>query len=324
MDDAFRLRINHANVAGGRLVDPASPTGYDPADRTDVFADALAAGRPHILTVSELDAGRGSRQLERLADRSLGSGAHREMQPWSDSHIPGVRNLGVGIASVFPLLDVERLRLPDPPFEALHWRTGERFPWHAKGMVVARCETPAGDVHIVAGQVHPVHMARTRDGVEYSYNEGAGREFGRSTAAFLSERLAERGIERAVIVGDLNMPDPRAFFTRVGDTALVDVFGPGTPPATTPDGRSIDRAFVTEDLRPAGHRVVPLDGADHFPVFFEVEVPRRPAAAPKGRALGLGDTPAMTPERLTEGRAHPPAPRPPAARPATAPRRLGG
>ncbi len=293
------LRVTMANVAGGRLVDRSTKSGYAPHDRTEEFAAALAAGGPDILIITELDCGPGSQQLDQLAERALGQPPEATAQhAWSPSHIPGVRRLGVGIASRYPLHDITRVDLPDPPFDMLHWSTGEKLEWHPKGLLVSRCQTPEGDVHIVGGQIHPIHMARSAEGVEYSYREGVGREFGRELSDFLSGRLTEIGVERAIIAGDLNMPDPREFFAYIGDTALADVFGSGIPPATTPDGRSIDRAFITENLGVRGYQVSPLPGADHYPVGFEVEIREAGTAPPKGVSHRLYGAPGISPAHL--------------------------
>ncbi|MFC3998005.1 endonuclease/exonuclease/phosphatase family protein [Nocardiopsis sediminis] len=319
MDDLPRIRVNMANVAGGRLTDPSGPNGYAPGDRTDVFADAVSVGRPHVIVLSELDCGPESRQIERLSARALGTtGVHTAKESWSDSHVPGVERLGLGIASCFPLHDVQRIDLPKPPFELLFWNSGARLPWHDKGLLVARCEAPGGDVHIVAAQLHPLHIGRTPDGALHSYDHGAGREFGLRISEFIAERLAALGVRRMILAGDLNMPDPRALFSRLGDIALVDVFGPGAPPATTPDGRSIDRAFVSEELRPLAHQVIPVPGADHFVVSFEVEDGRRRAADAQTLARSLGDAPAMSPDHLTSARGHAPSARRPVTSPSPA------
>lgn len=251
-----------ANVAGGRLVD--QDKRYVDADRTPDFGAVIAGLRPDVLIVTELDCD--GDQLERLATAAMpGRDLHLLRHDWSDSHIPGVRRLGVGIASTYPLQELDRINLPDPPFELLHWSTGERLDWHQKGFLVARGDFgPIGQVDIVGGQICPIHIARSVDGVEYSYTEGAGRRFGAEMTTFLGRELEARGVRRAVIAGDLNMPQPKDFFARLGRLDLVDGFG-HQPPSTTPDGRSIDRIFLTDDLAARSVEVVQLPGADHFP-----------------------------------------------------------
>lgn len=251
-----------ANVAGGRLVD--QDKRYVDADRTPDFGAVIAGLRPDVLIVTELDCD--GDQLERLATAAMpGRELHLLRHDWSDSHIPGVRRLGVGIASTYPLQELDRINLPDPPFELLHWSTGERLDWHQKGFLVARGDFgPIGQVDIVGGQICPIHIARSVDGVEYSYTEGAGRRFGAEMTTFLGRELEARGVRRAVIAGDLNMPQPKDFFARLGRLDLVDGFG-HQPPSTTPDGRSIDRIFLTDDLAARSVEVVQLPGADHFP-----------------------------------------------------------
>jgi endonuclease/exonuclease/phosphatase family metal-dependent hydrolase len=199
---------------------------------------------------------------------------------FSDSHIPGVERLGVGIASSYPLTELERIDLPDPSIDFLHWRTGEPLDPHPKGFLVARGDFGAlGEVDIVGGQVCPVHMFRTAEGVEYSYREGAGRVYGAEMTAYLQRELEARGVRRAVVAGDLNMPNPRDFFGE--KLGLVDAFG-DPPPATTPDGRSIDRLFSTRNLVAREVEVVPLPGADHYPVVCRLDR-RQPEAPAIGR-----------------------------------------
>jgi endonuclease/exonuclease/phosphatase family metal-dependent hydrolase len=266
------ISLAFANVAGGRLV---GPEGYAAADRTADFARALAALRPDVLIVTELDTG--GDQLDRLAAAAMpGRRTYSVRHGFSDSHIPGVQQLGVGIVSLYRLTELERIDLPDPAIDFLHWRTGEPLDPHPKGFLVARGEFGAlGELDIVGGQVCPVHMFRSAEGVEYSYQEGVGLAYGAQLAAHLHAELEARGVLRAVVAGDLNMPNPREFFgERLG---LVDAFG-DPPPATTPDGRSIDRLFCTRDLVARETEVVPLPGADHYPVVCRLD--RRPPEAP--------------------------------------------
>jgi endonuclease/exonuclease/phosphatase family metal-dependent hydrolase len=84
-----------------------------------------------------------------------------------------------------------------------------------------------------------------------------------------------RGVRRAIVAGDLNMPNPGDFFGK--SLGLVDAFG-NPPPATTPDGRSIDRLFTTPDLAARDVEVVKLPGADHYPVVCRLD--RRPPEEP--------------------------------------------
>ncbi|HEY3560354.1 MAG TPA: endonuclease/exonuclease/phosphatase family protein [Kribbella sp.] len=265
------ISIAFANVAGGRLV---GPDGYLATDRTADFGRALAAMRPDVLIVTELDPD--GDQLERLAAASMpGRPANLVRHGFSDSHIPGVARLGVGIASTYPLTGLERIDLPNPPIDFLHWQTGEPMDPHPKGFVVARGEFGAlGDVGIVGGQVCPIHMFRSAGGVEYTYREGVGREYGEQLTAYLRAEFARRGMARYVVAGDLNMPNPRDVFGRLD---LVDGFG-DPPPATTPDGRSIDRLFSTRDLVTRDVEVNRVPGADHYPVVCRLD--RRPSAAP--------------------------------------------
>ncbi|GAA1615996.1 endonuclease/exonuclease/phosphatase family protein [Kribbella karoonensis] len=266
------ISIAFANVAGGRLV---GPDGYAGADRTADFGRALAGMRADVLIVTELDT-RGD-QLERLGAAAMpGRELSFARQEFSDSHIPGVERLGVGIVSAYPLTELERIDLPDPPIDYLHWRTGEPMDPHPKGFVVARADLgPSGAVDIVGGQVCPIHMFRSAEGVEYSYREGVGHSYGMEMAEYLKEELAARGVRRGVVAGDLNMPNPRGFFgERLG---LVDAFG-DPPPATTPDGRSIDRLFCTRDLVTREAEVVQVPGADHHLVVCRLD--RRPPDPP--------------------------------------------
>ncbi len=270
------ISIAFANVAGGRLV---GPDGYDDADRTADFGQALAGLQPDVLIVTELDPD--GDQLERLAAAAMpGRKTYHLRHGFSDSHIPGVERLGVGIASTYPLTELERIDLPDPSIDFLHWRTGEPMDPHPKGFLVARGDFGAlGEVDIVGGQVCPIHMFRSASAVEYTYREGPGREFGAQMTAYLREELAARGVRRAVVAGDLNMPNPREFF---GETlGLVDAFG-DPPPATTPDGRSIDRLFSTPDLVTRDVEVVQVPGADHFSVVCRL-TRRQPDAPAIGR-----------------------------------------
>ncbi|HZX01531.1 endonuclease/exonuclease/phosphatase family protein [Kribbella sp.] len=275
------ISIAFANVAGGRLV---GPDGYAAEDRTADFGRALAGLRPDVLIVTELDTT--GDQLERLGAAAMpGRSLSYAAQEFSDSHIPGVERLGVGIVSTYQLTELERIDLPNPSIDYLHWRTGAPMDPHPKGFVVAR--TSFG-LNIVGGQVCPLHMFRSADGVEYTYQEGAGREYGVQLAAYLQEALAARGVRTGVVAGDLNMPNPREFFgERLG---LVDAFG-DPPPATTPDGRSIDRLFCTPDLVGRGVEVVRVPGADHFPVGCRL-ARREAAPVAAGRVRGLSKPPA--------------------------------
>ncbi|TDW14073.1 endonuclease/exonuclease/phosphatase family protein [Kribbella kalugense] len=265
------ISIAFANVAGGRMVDDV---GYVDADRTADFGQALAGLRPDVLIVTELDPD--GDQLERLAAAAMpGRKAHLLRHSFSDSHIPGVEHLGVGIASQYPLTELERIDLPNPPIDFLHWRTGKPMDAHPKGFLVARGDFGAlGEVDIVGGQVCPLHMFRSASGVPYTYREGPGQEYGEQLTAYLRQELAARGVRRAVVAGDLNMPNPREVFGRLD---LVDGFG-DPPPATTPDGRSIDRLFSTRDLVTREVEVLQLPGADHYPVVCRVA--RRQADVP--------------------------------------------
>jgi len=185
------MRIVFANVAGGRLVD--ADNRYVDDDRTDAFGRALACLRPDVLIVTELDCG--SDQLERLAARAMpGFRQPLVRHGFSDSHIPGVTKLGVGIVSTYPLTDLGRIDLPDPPFEMLHWNTGQRLDWHPKGFLVARVDLgELGQVDVAGGQVCPIHMARSADGAEYSYTEDPARQFGTEMTAYLGRELEARG-----------------------------------------------------------------------------------------------------------------------------------
>ena len=75
------------------------------------------------------------------------------------------------------------------------------------------------------------------------------------------------------------MPNPEDFFAK--SLGLVDAFG-NQPPATTPDGRSIDRLFSTPDLVVRDFEVLQLPGADHYPVVCRVDR-RNPEAPGIGR-----------------------------------------
>ncbi|MFI7065565.1 endonuclease/exonuclease/phosphatase family protein [Kribbella sp. NPDC050124] len=272
------MRIAFANVAGGRLVDDNNR--YVDADQTHVFGTALAELQPDVLLVTELDCD--SDQLERLAAAAMpGRAVHPPLsERFSNSHIPGVDRIGVGIASSYPITDLGRIDLPDPPFEMLHWRTGEPLDWHAKGFVVARLDLgEQGTVDIAAGQVCPVHMARSVDGVEYTYSEEPARSYGKEMTAHLARELEARGVRRLIVAGDLNMQNPRDFFTE--QLGLVDGFSDPLP-ATTPDGRSIDRIFTSPSLAVGDVEVVRLAGADHYPVGCQVTA--RPS---QERAIGM-------------------------------------
>jgi endonuclease/exonuclease/phosphatase family metal-dependent hydrolase len=285
------ISIAFANVAGGRLV---GPDGYLAADRTADFGRALASMRPDVLVVTELDAD--GDQLERLAAAAMpGRPANLVRHGFSDSHIPGVARLGVGIASPYPLTELDRIDLPDPPIDFLHWRTGEPMDPHPKGFVVARGDFGTlGEVDIVGGQVCPIHMFRSAEGVEYTYQEGVGRAVGEQLTEHLRQEFAARGITRAVVVGDLNMPNPRDVF---GPLDLVDAFG-DPPPATTPDGRSIDRLFSARDLVTRDFEVRPVPGADHFPVSCRLDLRQLDAPAlGRFREQDLAKPPAQKPPR---------------------------
>ncbi|HWD79542.1 MAG TPA: endonuclease/exonuclease/phosphatase family protein [Kribbella sp.] len=276
------ISIAFANVAGGRLV---GPEGYADADRTADFGRALAGLRPDVLIVTELDTR--TDQLERLGVAAIpGRRLSFARQEFSDSHIPGVERLGVGIASAYPLTELERIDLPQPSIDFLHWRTGRPMDPHPKGFVVARTDF---GLDIVGGQVCPIHMFRSVDGVEYTYQDGAGHAYGTQLAAYLREELAARGVRRAVVAGDLNMPNPREFF---GQTlGLVDAFG-DPPPATTPDGRSIDRLFCTPDLVARDVEVVQVPGADHYLVGCRLDrAPDAPSAGGRIRDQDLARPP---------------------------------
>ncbi|NYI97633.1 endonuclease/exonuclease/phosphatase family metal-dependent hydrolase [Streptomonospora nanhaiensis] len=283
------LVVACANVAGGRLVDEAGD--YAPGDRTERFAAALARHRPEIVAVSELDCTRGSRQLNRLVEGLGWPEVHAESRPASDSHIPGVGKLGIGIASRYPLSDLRWIEVPPPPLRFLHWRTGKELKWHPKGMLLATAEGPFGAVRIASVQVPPLHMGRDESGRVYSYDRGPGLAYRERLRDFLDAAL--RGpdgapLRRTVILGDMNMPTPEAVFTDLAGARLRDGFGSGPPPATTPDGRSIDRAFVTDDLRvrEGGTIAMPPEnglGPDHYPCVFDV----RPRAWEADRVRAL-------------------------------------
>lgn len=286
------ISIAFANVAGGRFVD--SSGNYVDEDRTADFGRALARLRPEVLIVTELDPS--GDQLERLTAAAM-PGAQLVRHAFSDSHIPGVRRLGVGIASSYPLVELDRIDLPNPSIDFLHWRTGEPLVAHGKGFLVVRGDFGAlGEIDIVGGQVCPIHMFRSAEGVEYTYREGPGREAGEQLAAYLREEFAARGVQRAIVAGDLNMPNPEDFFGK--SLGLVDAFG-NPPPVTTPDGRSIDRLFTTPDLVAREVEVLRLPGADHFPVVCRVDRRRPEAPAPSRiRAQDLARPPARpTPRR---------------------------
>ncbi|MFI5735625.1 endonuclease/exonuclease/phosphatase family protein [Kribbella sp. NPDC051587] len=248
-------RLSLANVAGGRFVDATGR--YVDADRTADFARTLAAQRPDVVVITELDPD--GDQLDRLTPEL----PYRLKHAFSPAHIPGVRRLGVGIASAYPLTDLGRIDLPNPPFPFLHWKTGELLEPHPKGFLAVR----TGGLDLVGGQLCPVHMARDEAGTPYSYTEGAGLEFGRATAAYLKQELDKRGVRRLVLGGDLNMRNPGELLAPLG---LVDTF-PDPPPATTPDGRSIDRIFAGSDVPVTTVEVSALRGADHFPVSCWIE-----------------------------------------------------
>ncbi|MFC7326555.1 endonuclease/exonuclease/phosphatase family protein [Marinactinospora rubrisoli] len=297
------LRFTMANVAGGRMLRPGEGDHrYAPEDRTEEFAAAMGSGDTDVLGIAELDCSPGSRQLTALAEPVIGrTGVHLAEYRLAESAVPGVAGQGVGLACRHPLADVERIELPDPPFPLLHWRTGEELPWHTKGLLVARLEPPGDDRHLDVGIIHthPVHMARDAKGVEHSYERGPGREFGQATAEFVAARLAARGADSIVLMGDMN--NCSGFFRRIGDRELVDVFG-ARPPATTPDGRCIDRALVTGDLRVAGRpEVIRLAGADHFPVRFRLESPTGPTKDAEPMDFALKEAPPL-------GRGRPGAP----------------
>jgi endonuclease/exonuclease/phosphatase family metal-dependent hydrolase len=286
------ISIAFANVAGGRFVDASG--NYVDEDRTADFGRALAGLRPDVLIVTELDPS--GDQLERLAAAAMPD-AQLVRHAFSDSHIPGVRRLGVGIASSYPLVELDRIDLPNPSIDFLHWRTGEPLVAHGKGFLVVRGDFGAlGEIDIVGGQVCPIHMFRSAEGVEYTYREGPGREAGEQLAAYLREEFAALGVQRAIVAGDLNMPNPEDFFGE--SLGLVDAFG-NPPPATTPDGRSIDRLFTTPDLVASEVEVLRLPGADHFPVVCRVDRRRPEAPAPgRIRAQDLARPPARpTPQR---------------------------
>jgi len=86
-------------------------------------------------------------------------------------------------------------------------------------------------------------------------------------------------VRRLVVAGDLNMPNPRDFFS--GQLGLVDGFG-DPPPATTPDGRSIDRLFASRELAVREVEVVRVMGADHFAVGCRID-PRQQQERAIGR-----------------------------------------
>src|SRR4051795_11445839 len=93
--------------------------------------------RPDVLIVTELDPE--GDQLDRLAAAAMpGRKVQSVKHEFSDSHIPGVRKLGVGIVSAYPITELARIDLPDPQIDFLHWRTGQPMNPHAKGFVVAR------------------------------------------------------------------------------------------------------------------------------------------------------------------------------------------
>jgi endonuclease/exonuclease/phosphatase family metal-dependent hydrolase len=272
--------VAFANVAGGRMVDAGGE--YVDADRTADFGATLGGMQPDVLIVTELNCD--DDQLDRLAAAAMpGQKPHLLRHGFSDSHIPGVERMGVGIASPYPLEELDRIDLPQPPFEMLHWRTGKELKWHEKGFLVARGDFgELGQVDIIGGQICPIHMGREPDGTEYSYTTGPGRAFGLEMTAALGRELEARGVQRAIIAGDLNMPNPGEYFSRLGSLELADGFGDQTP-STTPDGRSIDRLFLTPDLVSREVEVIRLPGADHFPCACQITPRRDQQAVGQGR-----------------------------------------
>lgn len=286
------LTVAAVNVAGGRLLRRGGGAyEYDDRDRVEVFTRVLASAGPDIVVATELDCSPGSSQIDRLAQAIPCRDPYVDSKAVSGSSIPGVESIGIGIASRHPVR-VAYLDLPDPPFR-LNFLGREPREWLGKAMGHAVVEVPDGPGRAVAadvvfGQWQAIHISHDENDRPYSYADGPGYEYGAETGEHIRRWLEERNVRSAIVVGDLNVPDPRRYLPRIGDNELRDAFGTGTPPATTPGGWSPDHALATEGITVVRSEVLPVDGADHHATVFRFRSERwQPVAAPvRARAPG--------------------------------------
>lgn len=270
METAQALNIVVVNSAAGRLNSGGGVHRYDDADRTDDFVDALRPLRPDIVVATELNCSDGSIQLDRFAATLSRQAETLHAERVSDSHIPGVDHLGVGIASRYATGPIDWYTLPEPDFPLYYLDTGEVRSWHPKKFGYTELDTPTGTVGLVFGQGQPMHIAKDEFGGKRTYAKGAGKEYGRRVGEGMRAWLAGRGVrpKRLMVAGDLNMPNPAEFLSPLAGHRLYDAFGEGSPPATRPNGQSDDRVLASAHFVAGRHSLVKVKGADHFVCAF--------------------------------------------------------
>lgn len=300
------LTVAAVNVAGGRLLRSGGGAyDYDDRDRIDAFVRVLAQARPDVVVATELDCSPGSEQMSRLAEAIHCRAPHVDSEPVSGSSVPGVTRIGIGIASRHPM-KVSYFGLPDPAFP-LNYLGRERREWFPKAMGHAVVEIPdrggrAVAADMVFGQWQAIHISHDENGRPYTYETGPGYEFGLRTGQRVRSWLEDRGVREAVVVGDLNAPDPHRYLSAVGGNEVRDAFGPGDPPATTPGGWSPDRALVTEGIAVVRADVLPVPGADHHATVFTFRGERWPPV-PQAEGRTRARVPVRrTPPRTQRGR----------------------
>ncbi|MFI5695417.1 endonuclease/exonuclease/phosphatase family protein [Kribbella sp. NPDC051586] len=153
--------------------------------------------------------------------------------PTSPSQFLSSRRFGVGIASRFPLFDVENVQLPNPDLFAE--RPDGLLRSHDKGILVAKIHSPT---LIVLGSVHliPFHMF-DREASDPVYNE---------IWSELAATMTDPHAPLSIVGGDFNTGDRGLLLERLPtDSWTSAASGVNTRPGT---GRSFDDILCADQF----------------------------------------------------------------------------
>jgi len=256
------MRVATWNILSGRA------PGEDVVDEHR-FADAVAALDADLLGLQEVDRNQPRSQhadLTALAAEAMGAREHRFVAALSgtpgatwaaatgEDH-PGTAAYGIAFLSRHPVTDWHVVRLPPAPVRVPYRFHGRRLPtWvhdEPRVAVAARVDAPGGPVTVVTTHLSFLPV----------WNDHQLRLLVRALAAVP---------DPLVLLGDLNMPPPRAHRT----TGLRPLAGGATFPADRP-AQQIDHVLARGALAATGGGPVELPVSDHHALVAEVV--RQPA-----------------------------------------------
>jgi endonuclease/exonuclease/phosphatase family metal-dependent hydrolase len=246
------LRVASWNILGRRVAET-----HQPADEGSVRS-VIQDLNIHILCLQEVHFYGGEPDRQLLDELHAAGLRHFVGLPLSASHLDSSAQLGVGVASVWPLVRRDALVFSAPDVKARV--RGEDWVLHDKGMVGCDIEIPGRPpVRIYSLHLFPFH--------EFGIKDGDARiaEMWNEFWQHADERADGR---RTILAGDFNQQDTKDAATKWSKADWSFCF---TNVRTTSTGLALDEIALTQPGAAVSRKVI-SNFSDHHIVVAELDV----------------------------------------------------